>query len=463
MGVDERRPANLWLLCALSVIDGMDLQLLPASFRALEASLGMSPSKLAVLVICQDVALAVAGPFWGSLADNGCSRKKLLTTGAAVWGLLTMALAFVSNFYTMAVLRLLNGVCLGLLTPITQSIVAEESPFGTRGYSFGLIEFSNRAIGQVLATMAVTSFSNQPILGFEGWRMVFFSVALLSLGLSAVVYLCMEEKPRPWTPENVSLAKEFKKFISYFGISTFVVVVAQGMVGTIPGAALQFSTMYFQYMGMLDWQAAFAFSMMVLGGGFGSLLGGAIGDRLAAYSENHGRPLTAQLSVILGIPFTAALFTMHPSRDSMVASISAMTFMFGLVSSWSSTGCNRPILLQIVPAGCTASAMAWEFCLEHTSGHLIGPVAVGFISEHIYGYKALSEQVDQMPPEVRAGNAEALGRSLALSTVLPWIVCFALYSLLHCTYKNDIRPEGLLCKSSHDEGNAYMPDEDATI
>lgn len=409
--------------------------------------MGMTPSKLAVLIVAQDVAFAVAGPFWASLADNGVSRRLLLSSGAIAWGLLTMILAFVSEFYFMVVLRALNGACLGLILPITQAVVAEDSPLSERGYSFGLVEFSNKALGQMFSAVVVTSISNKEVFGFEGFRVAFFGVALLSLAVGSVVHLWMVDKPRPWTPENIGVTVELKKFLSYLRIPTFLVVVVQGMFGTIPGAALNFATMYFQYLGMPDFQAASTFAMYVLGGGCGSLVGGIIGDRLAAHTEDHGRPLTAQVSVILGIPLAYLAFTMRPSVDSLFT-IGGVMFMLGLFSSWCAAGCNKPIFLQIVPASSQASAVAWEFCVEHTSGHLIGPLAVGFISQHFFNYTPTTAQIPSMDPVIRMRNADALGKSLTLSTIIPWSICFLLFGFLHFTYKHDVRPMDLLDKQT---------------
>jgi MFS family permease len=369
-----------------------------------------------------------------------------------------MVLAFVSDFYTMAALRVLNGACVGLMIPISQSMVAEEAAFAERGFNFGLLEFGNRAIGQLAASVIVTSISNQLIFGIEGWRLAFFAIAFLSLALALVVWYFMEEKPRQWNPDNIGLMVELQKFAGYFRITTFVVIVAQGMIGTIPGAALQFATMYFQYLGMADAEAAVAFSMFVLGGGLGALLGGIIGDRLAVWSPDHGRPLTAQMSVFMGIPFVAMIFTIDPSRGSMLLTFSTLMFMLGLLSSWCATGCNKPIFLQIVPSGSRGSAMAWEFCLEHTSGHVIGPLTVAFVSQHFFGYTTTEQSVADMPPEVRQQNADALGKSLTISTVIPWILCFVIYGFLHFAYKYDIRPEALLEKES-DEIDTGNPNE----
>jgi len=457
MGLEGKYPINLWLLCGLSMIDGMDIQLLPSAFRALEADLGMSTTMLASLVVCRALAFAVTGPFWGNLIDNGYPRKYMLCPCLLCWGFCTIVFALVSDFHVMAVLRVLNGASLGLLLPITQSIVSDTSALRERGHNFGMVEFSNKALGQVFATLLVTSMSNMLTFGIAGWRTAFVGVGLLSLALAWACNIYMEEnRPRPYTPENVGVVTELRKFFSYFKISTFTVIVVQGMFGTIPVAAMNFAPMYFQYLGLADWEAGAAFCMFVLGGGFGGLLGGAIGDKLAEFSENHGRPMTAQLSVFLGIPLVYLAFTVSPSAGKTVWIIGALMFALGLLSQWCAAGCNKPIFLQIVPLASQGSAMAWDGCVEQASGHIIGPMAVGLIAGNMLGYTTTLGQISTMDPEVSAENAAALGSALAFSTVLPWCICFLLYSLLHFTYKHDIRSEELLNRASSSQ-ERYQP------
>jgi predicted MFS family arabinose efflux permease len=351
----------------------------------------------------------------------------------------------------MAVLKVLNGAFLGLMIPIVQSIVAEESEVKHRGYNFGWIDLCNKGIGQVVATLAVTSVSNLILFGMEGWRVAFMAVGILSLILAAAIALLMEEKPRPWTPENISILLEFKKFVAYFNIPTFSVICVQGMFGTIPVAAMSFATMYFQYRGLLDYQAAIVICMFHLGGGIGSLLGGVIGDTLNVYSRNHGRPWTAQISVLLGIPIVYAAFTVEPPPSMAMRSLASLVFMLGTLSQWCAAGCNKPIFLEIVSKDSQASAMAWNYCLEHTCGHLIGPMAVGFISERFFSYTVTQEQVTSMPPAMRQHNADSLGNSIAISTALPWTICFFLYGLLHFTYRQDKKNASSCAEDSDDD------------
>jgi MFS family permease len=399
-------------------------------------------------VICQDVAFALAGPFWGSLADNGFPRKTLLCLGAGGWSLLSLTLAFVSTFEMMAILRCMNGTMLGMLVPIVQSIVADESEVRDRGYNFGWIDMCNKAIGQTVAIFAVTSMSNMTIFGMDGWRVAFLAVGVLSLVLALAVALLMQEKPRSWKPERVGIIVEAKKFMGYFQIPTFNVISLQGMFGTIPYAAMTFGTMYFQYRGLLDWQAAIVMGTLSIGGGLGSMVGGIIGDKMHRYSSTHGRPMTAQLSVLLGIPIVYVTFTCHPPPGSRVHVLAGLVFMLGLVCSWCSAGCNKPIFLEIIPKDSVASAMAWQSCLEHACGHFIGPMAVGYISEQVFSYSIETEQVSSMTPVVQEHNANSLGNAIAISTVLPWIACFCLYGFLHITY-------------TLDNNNCVLPADDA--
>mgnify|MGYP001484995515 CR=1 FL=1 len=52
-----------------AAVDGADKRLLAALFRALEASFGFGPADLGMLMVGQNLALALSAPVWGQLAD----------------------------------------------------------------------------------------------------------------------------------------------------------------------------------------------------------------------------------------------------------------------------------------------------------------------------------------------------------------------------------------------------------
>lgn len=247
----------------------------------------------------------------------------------------------------------------------------------------------------------------------------------------------MTEKSSSVSLSNWSVLAELHRFAGYFRIPTFQAIVLQGVVGAIPGKAFGFATMYLQYVGFADGVAGLMSATNVVGAACGCVLGGYIGDRLTAKSPNHGRPMTAQISVFLSIPFALALFKALPRDTLFWPAITVLMFGLGLFSSWCKTGCNQPIFLEIVSPTNRASAFSLEYGIEGLTSYTIGPVAVAMLSSKVFGYQLEKQSVATMSSARRLSNADALGNSLALCMVAPWVLCFAIYTALHHTYKMD--------------------------
>lgn len=61
-------------------------------------------------------------------------------------------------------------------------------------------------------------------------------------------------------------------------------------------------------MGMSNSAASVMVALYLLCGGLGGLLGGWIGDKVAARWPDHGRIAATQFSVIIGVPFALLIF-----------------------------------------------------------------------------------------------------------------------------------------------------------
>jgi len=183
------------------------------------------------------------------------------------------------------------------------------------------------------------------------------------------------------------------------------------------------------------------FAMYPVGGGIGCILGGMIGDRMATWSPFHGRAFTAEASVALGMPIIVVIFIAVP-RDPLAFIFATLFLLLGLVSTWCPTGCNKPVFLDVVPGGHQASVMCWEKVIETTSGQIMGPSIVSNLAVWLYGYKSSAKEVVIMSQEQRMTNANSLGKSLMIATIVPWSICLLCYMRLHWTYKNDIHAAG---------------------
>mmetsp|Transcript_23505 Transcript_23505/g.43292 ORF Transcript_23505/g.43292 Transcript_23505/m.43292 type:complete len:485 (-) Transcript_23505:31-1485(-) len=432
------RSPNLILLCAVAVADGADQQLLFSSFRALEADLHLELVDLLWMQLAQGVAAACAGPFWAAFVDSGARHRVVLSIGAMGWGTVTVIMAGLESLWMAVLLRGAAGFFMASLLPVVQSMTAEVVERSSRGRAFGLVDFSSKMGGQMLTTLFVTSISNRLYLGLPGWRIGFLVIGLLSCMLAGIVCGCMEDKPRPWKPDQIGVFAELKKLLGFLQVRTFAIIVAQGIVGTIPWVALNLTTLYFQYAGMPDARAALAFSFCLVGQGIGTFAGGCLGDWFAAWSPYHGRTLVAQTSVMLGMPVVFIMFYVLPAEPWTFAYQAVLAFVLGLVATWCANGCNKPIFIDIVPEDSTASACAWEFCIQNAFANIAGNAALNIVSG-FFGYSraAADKQVSEMTQGERLLNAHALGNALLFSLLFFWGLCFFLYSTLHLTYKSD--------------------------
>jgi len=350
----------------------------------------------------------------------------------------TAMMSITSSFPVLVVLRMLNGFALGTLTPVVQSLVSEETPRTQHGWQFGCLNFAAN-VGTIIATLTVTGISNRIVFGISGWRFGFMIVAALSLCMAFFVFSTMYERPRDFKIHEVGCLVELRKFATYLTLPTFQVIVIQGIVGSIPWAAAPFCTLYLQYIGFSDFFAGSLVALNMVGVAFGNLLGGSIGDRLSIWSPAHGRALTAQMSIFLGLIMATILFLVIPPSASLGLPFGIVYFLMGLVDSWCASGCNQPIFIQIVPADSRASALAWDRVLEAGISSVVGPSSVALLSQHLFGYKPTRMSVSRMSPAARLQNARALGHSLALCHILPWFLCLIFYSFLHITYHRDVK------------------------
>merc|ERR1719491_1114543 len=95
--------------------------------------------------------------------------------------------------------------------------------------------------------------------------------------------------------------------------------------------------MYCQFLGLSDMAAALGYGMAIAGTALGGVVGGVTGDHLAAWSPNHGRALTAQITVSLGIPFVICIFLVVPYNAPPVL-YALLCLGLGIFSSLASSG-----------------------------------------------------------------------------------------------------------------------------
>lgn len=440
-----KRPGSrlLALLILVGGLEGADAVLLPCVFFALQRDVGLSLNDLALMSMVQALSGNIASPIWGIMADRGTfKRRTIIIVGCIVQGLITLVLAGVDTMWVMVILRAFNGVMLASLRPIMSGIIADVTSDTNRGKVYGALGIAMN-IGTMIGTFIGTNMGRKRILGLQGWRVSFLVVGGASVIVGLVAAAMMPEPPRSCARGGAkgrglgAVKSELKELWSYFRLPSFCVLILQGCFGSVPWNALGYKTLFFQLEGISDLQTSAIDIASQIAGSLGALLGGAIGDALSKCSRNHGRPITAQISVLAGIPVAWFIFMQAPPHGQAFGYYMGLMIVLGMTATWCGVGVNLPILSEIVAGDRRATIMAWEGTLESSCSAIFGNAMVGFLAQNVFGYDLASAKIESVSGNEE--NVKALGSALMLVSFCPWVLCFACYSLLHWSYGRDLK------------------------
>ncbi len=130
----------------------------------------------------------------GRFADVA-DRRSLFKWGLVAFGLLTIAIGFLSSAMALLVVRFLQGVASAVCGATGPAILVELVPVGQRGRVFGAM------LGVAYAGLSLGPFAAGAIIANCGWRAVFFFGAALILIGGVPILLRMASRwraPGPW-------------------------------------------------------------------------------------------------------------------------------------------------------------------------------------------------------------------------------------------------------------------------
>lgn len=462
--LDQNQKGSVVLINSANIIDQADVQLLPAVYNSLERDLGFDPVQLGLITAIRSLLQSLTNPIWGYYADK-FSRKKMLAYGCYIWAFFTLLVAssssftilsfHMSAFSTMLITRALSGLGLAVLYPTASSLLADYYPDNTRGRAFGLLGLTG-IIGSVIGTIYATSISDSLIFGFQGWRVAFASMALVSFILGLLIHIFGKEPLRgssevqlkglinEKTEKNYKISRsDIKKIGSN---KTFDLIVLQGMAGLIPWSSILFIIDWFQYIGFDGFTAAIAFAVIAMGAALGNLIGGLLGDKAARWDPIKGRLIIAQISVASGIPMMFIIFWFLPRNTGMLLAYIAVGFLTGMLISWAATACNSPIFAELFEPEIRSTAFSIDRLFEGAFA-ASGTLIVGWLAVYLFNYitPAAGVQLNQLTQAVRTTNIDALANAMLIATVVPWLFCLFIYFFVYKTYPADKqRIQGIL-------------------
>jgi len=419
----------------------------------LEKIEGYSLTQLGWISSIRAFLQALFTPVWGYLSDR-YSRRYVLTFACAFWGLFTLLCAFAWDYPSLLAFRAIVGIGLAAIVPTSFSLIADYVPPEKRGKSYGILGLTGIlgvVVGSLVVTIIAPSENDSTLLGLEMWRWVFVFFAVVSFIISLVVFIYIKEPLRGQSNKELSgiASTEYEELYrirrSDFGKilknRTFMIIVIQGTVGTVPWAAILFIIDWFgpNNVGFSDIEATILFAVIALAAAFGNLFGGMIGDKAAKWNYDKGRILIAQFSVFAGIPLLFIILWILPRDTSGTGFIMFMIFgvVAGLLISWPQMGTNNPIFAELFEPEIRASAFSVDRVFEGGVG-AFGFVIVGWFAQQL-GYVNLNKFTEgtQAYETQRKLNTDYLAEAMLWVMLVCWTLSILLYILVYFTYPKD--------------------------
>nr|WP_255591928.1 MULTISPECIES: MFS transporter [unclassified Acidovorax] len=173
---------ELWLLLTLAgiqfthILDFMIMMPLGPQFTRLFA---ISDAQFGLLVSAYTLSAGASGLLASTYIDR-FGRKRLLLTLYVLFGLATLACGVAPTYGTLMAARILAGAFGGVLSALSQTIVADVIPFERRG----------RAMGIVMTSFSLSTVAGVPLglilAEYGGWNLPFLAIALM-VGVLAVL------------------------------------------------------------------------------------------------------------------------------------------------------------------------------------------------------------------------------------------------------------------------------------
>jgi len=230
------------------------------------------------------------------------------------------------------------------------------------------------------------------------------------------------------------VAQEIKTMLTFLRYPSFVLMITQGIFGSIPWLVIGNLNLYARLCGFEMW-TLFWLSAPGLFGVVGGFLGGIVSDFLAKKMGPRGRPLTAMLTVAMGVPLQFFMwYGIAPgSALNNVWVFFLIQALFNLTACWAQPGCNFPVLGQIVTGKDRNKVMCWEMAFENTMATIIGSNAVPYVIQALGSSKITYDGHQDLE------QARTLGFAQAIMICCPWLICFAVYSLLLWSFPVDVK------------------------
>ncbi|MBK7951390.1 MAG: MFS transporter [Deltaproteobacteria bacterium] len=353
----------------MTALNVMDRQLLSVLIDPIKAEFGVSDGAMGLLTGTAFAVLhGTAGIPIGLAADRGV-RRTIVSTGLAIWSLLTLLTGFARSYAEIFAIRVGVGIGEAAGGAPSQSLLADVFPPERRATALSIL-----AIGGPLGSVLVFALGGW-LADAYGWRVAFMVFGAPGLLLAALIRFSVPEPARGIHDTHTIPFLVGLRFV--FTVSSIrSVLFASGLHATAVYAVLGWSVPYLTRVHGISTTEAGARLAVASGllSALGTLVGGALADRLG---QRDRRWLVWQpaIALLLAFPFAVGFLFAHSASAAMwlLAPVSVLT--------GSCLGPFYSVVQTVVPPRMRALSAALVITSNTILGLGIGPPLVGWLND----------------------------------------------------------------------------------
>jgi EmrB/QacA subfamily drug resistance transporter len=180
---------------------------------------GLGANQVSSLVTLYLGAVAVALPVGGSIGDRYGHRPAFLA-GVLLFAAASLVAAIASTFELLELSRVGQAASGALISTSSAALVRETAPAERQGEAFGLFDLL------VSTSAAIGPFVGGVVVGWLGWRSMFFLA--VPIGIVAAAFVGLRVRPEP--PAHVAETRRDARPIDWPGLALLAVTITAFLI-----------------------------------------------------------------------------------------------------------------------------------------------------------------------------------------------------------------------------------------
>jgi len=370
----------LLMTLGLMVFDYVDRQVIVSLFPYLKAAWGVSDKELGALVSVVSVTVALGSVPIALFADRA-SRVKSIVLMAVVWSLATILCMFTGNFSQLLAARSIVGLGEAGYGSVGGALIATHFPARMRGAVMAGF-LATVSVGSVLGVMLGGLIASQ-----WGWQAAFGVVGFPGLVLALLYLTVRDYRTVELTP---ALDKATQSMSDAAGHIVRILVRSRTILWVCIGGAAQLIVVSAVWSwlpsflnrayGLAPAEAGVKAALVVLAGGIGSVVCGAVVDR-AGKSRPRAKFTALALLCIATLVILMLAFEPRLLGLSLSPGLQFALIVLGGFIMTCTVGPTAAIVIDVVHPGVRATGCSVLALFQNLFGLALGPFIAGLFSD----------------------------------------------------------------------------------